>query len=241
MPALLTPIRPCSNHLLSLLSEDEFQRISPLLQLVHTDFKEVLFKRDVSIEYVYFPCDSVFSVLTFMQNGTAVEVGTVGNEGFSGIELLIGAEAAIDTTICQVAGHSLRMRAADFKEAIHGDTSLRRLADRFLQVFLSQVSQSVACNRLHTIEERFSRWVLLTHDRVKGEHFHLTQEFLADMLGVHRPSVSLVAGAFQQAGLIKYTRGNLTILNRKGLEDASCECYAVVRKRLAQLLGLNRS
>jgi CRP-like cAMP-binding protein len=132
------------------------------------------------------------------------------------------------------------MRAADFKEAIHGDTSLRRLAERFLQVFLSQVSQSVACNRLHTIEERFSRWVLLTHDRVKGEHFHLTQEFLADMLGVHRPSVSLVAGAFQQAGLIKYTRGNLTILNRKGLEDASCECYSAGKKRLAQLLGLER-
>lgn len=241
MPAIPTPIRPFSNHLLSLLPEDEFQRISSLLQPVRTDFKEVLFKRDNPIEYVYFPCDSVFSVLTFMQNGTAVEVGTVGNEGFSGIELLIGADTAIDTTICQVAGNSLRMRAADFKEAIHGDTVMRRLAERFLQAFLSQVSQSVACNRLHTIEERFSRWVLLTHDRVKGEHFHLTQEFLADMLGVHRPSVSLVAGAFQQAGLIKYTRGNLTILNRKGLEDASCECYAVVKKRLVQLLGLDRS
>lgn len=186
-------------------------------------------ERDNPISYVYFPCDGVFSVLTFMQNGTAVEVATVGNEGFCGVELLIGSELATGTTICKVAGESLRMRASAFREAIEGDTPLRRVTQQFFRTYLGQVSQSVACNRLHSIEERFSRLVLMTHDRVEGDRFQLTQEFLADMLGVHRPSVSLVAGAFQQAGLIKYSRGALTILNRDGIEDICCECYAAVK------------
>jgi CRP-like cAMP-binding protein len=222
------------NHLLSLLPDRDLQQLLPQLQLVHTEFKQVLTERDNPIEYVYFPCDGVFSILTFMQNGTGVEVATVGNEGFSGVELLIGSELATGTITCKVAGSSLRMRASGFKEAIDGDTPLRTVTQRFFQTYLSQISQSVACNRLHSIEERFSRWVLMTHDRITGEHFQLTQEFLADMLGVHRPSVSLVAGAFQQAGLIKYSRGALTILNREGIEDICCECYAAVKGRLIQ-------
>lgn len=232
---------PCKNHLLSLLSEREMEQMASKLTSVRTTFKQVLFTRNSPIEYVYFPCTSVFSILSFMQNGTAVEVGTVGNEGFAGINVLIGAESATDTTICQVEGDSLRMRTSDFRGAVATDTSLRRVAQRYLQAYLSQMSQSVACNRLHTIEERFARWVLMTHDRVTGDEFHLTQEFLADMLGVHRPSVSLVASAFQQAGLIKYTRGNLAILNRIGLEAASCECYKNVNGQFERLLGLARS
>jgi CRP-like cAMP-binding protein len=201
------------------------------------DFKQVLFERGIPIEHVYFPVTSVFSILSFMYNGTAVEVATVGNEGFAGIDVLVGGAVATDTTICQVAGDSFRMRASTFKEAVTDDTPLRRIAQRYLQSYLSQVSQSVACNRLHTIEERFARWVLMTHDRVGGDAFRLTHEFLADMLGVHRPSVSLVAGSFQQAGLIKYSRGNLTILDRAGLEEVSCECYAKVKSQFQRLLG----
>lgn len=236
MLALLSAAH-CSNQLLSKLPAESFQALLPQLSVVRMDFKQVIFERDSLMEYVYFPGGSVLSILSYMHNGTAVEVATVGNEGFAGIELLIGGELASNTTICQVAGDSYRMAASAFKEAVAGDTPLRRIAQRYLQSHLSQISQSVACNRLHTIEERFARWVLMTHDRVGRNTFHLTHEFLADMLGVHRPSVSLVAGAFQQAGMIKYSRGNLTILNRAGLESTSCECYATVRSQLQRLLA----
>jgi CRP-like cAMP-binding protein len=227
-----------NNRLLSKLSEEDYQSLRPQLSLVQMDFKQVLFERDMPIEHVYFPVTSVFSILSFMYNGTAVEVATVGNEGFAGIDILVGGVVATDTTICQVAGDSFRMPASTFKEAVTNDTPLRRIAQRYLRSYLSQVSQSVACNRLHTIEERFARWVLMTHDRVGGNAFHLTHEFLADMLGVHRPSVSLVAGSFQQAGLIKYSRGKLTILDRAGLEEVSCECYAKVTSQFQRLLGV---
>lgn len=240
MSASPAPTEPRGNYLLSILPAAAYRHLLPHLQLIRTDFKEILFKRDQPIEYVYFPCSSAFSVLTFLKNGTAVEIGTIGNEGFVGLDLLMGADVAMDTTVCQVAGDSFRMRALHFKDALVQDPSLRQIAQRSLQTYVSQMSQTVACNRLHTIEQRFSRWVLMTHDRVKKDQFHLTQEFLADMLGVHRPSVSLVAGAFQQAGLIQYTRGNLTILNRSALEQSSCECYATVRMRTQQILGLER-
>lgn len=228
---------PSKNRLLSMLSSEDYQLLQPHLKLVHMDFKQVLFERNNPIDYVYFPVSSVFSILSIMHDGTAVEVATVGNDGFAGIDVLIGADVATDTTICQVAGESFSMRASAFRNAVTNDTPLRRIAQRYLQLYLSQVSQSVACNRLHTIEERFARWVLMTHDRVGRDAFHLTHEFLADMLGVHRPSVSLVASAFQQAGMIKYARGNLTILDRAGLENTSCECYAVVKKQVERLLG----
>jgi CRP-like cAMP-binding protein len=219
------------------LTEDEYQALAPRLHPVHTDYKDVVSERGKRIEHVYFPTSSVLSVLAYMSNGAAVEVGTVGREGFFGIEALAGGEISTETTICQVKGDNLRMSARDFREAIAGDTPLRRIAQRYLLVYLSMVSQSVACNRLHTIEERFARWVLMTHDRVIGDEFVLTQEFLADMLGVHRPSVSLVAGAFQQAGLIRYSRGHMEILNRQELENMACECYGVIRKQFDRLKG----
>ncbi len=173
-----------------------------------------------------------------MQSGAAVEVGTIGREGFFGLELMLGATQWTETTLCQVEGDSLRMSASAFQGAITADTGLRRIAQRYLMAYLALVSQSVACNRLHNIEERFARWVLMTHDRVDGDEFFLTQEFIADMLGVHRPSVSLVAGAFQQAGFIKYSRGAMTIVNREGLEAASCECYRASTDQFARLLAL---
>jgi CRP-like cAMP-binding protein len=176
-----------------------------------------------------------------MEDGAAVEVGTVGNEGFSTVDLLTGSEIATETTICQIPGEALRMPTAKFMEAIAGDTPLRRITLRYLQAYLSQVSQSVACNRLHSIEQRFARWILISHDRVPGDELQLTQEFLADMLGVYRPSVSLVARTYQQAGLIKYTRGRITILDRAGLEEACCECYAVVRKNFERAIGRSLS
>jgi CRP-like cAMP-binding protein len=129
------------------------------------------------------------------------------------------------------------MRSGDFKKAVIANESLRQASRRFLRAYLCLVSQSVACNRLHSIEERFARWVLMTHDRVKGDEFHLTQEFLADMLGVHRPSVSLAASSFQQDGMIKYSRGKMSIVDRKGLEETSCECYSIVKNQFERILG----
>jgi CRP-like cAMP-binding protein len=230
----------CENLLLATLSPDEYKALEPRLHQVHSRLKDIVGERNKPLDYVYFPCSSVLSVLAYMSNGVAVEVGTIGSEGFSGIELLAGGDLSTETTICQIEGDTLRMSARDFKEATAGDTPLRRITQRYLLVYLSIVSQSVACNRLHTIEERFARWVLITHDRVKGDQFHLTQEFLSDMLGVHRPSVSLVAGSFQQAGLLTYSRGRMTILHRQGLEDLACECYGMVSRQFDRLLGVRR-
>ena len=173
-----------------------------------------------------------------MEDGVGIEVGTCGNESFTGVELLLGATVAVETVSCQIPGHSLRMKVDDFRLTADNHLPFRRLLQCSAQGYLAQVSQSVACNRLHNVENRFARWLLITHDRVQGDEFALTQEFMAAMLGVHRPSDSLVAGMFQQAGIIKYTRGHVTILDRAKLEEASCECYGVVRKQYQRLLGV---
>jgi CRP-like cAMP-binding protein len=225
------------NELLACLDKDEYRELAPALQAVRLQRKDVVGERGQPAEYVYFPCGAVMSVLAFMQSGAAVEVGTIGREGFFGLELLVGGKYWTETTVCQIEGDSLRMSASAFKEAIAVGGTLQRVAQRYLLAYLALVSQSVACNRLHNIEERFARWVLMTHDRVDGDEFFLTQEFIADMLGVHRPSVSLVAGAFQQAGFIKYSRGAMKIVSREGLEAASCECYGAAREQFARLLA----
>jgi CRP-like cAMP-binding protein len=231
---------PCDNRLLNLLSSDDYQALASHLEKVDLNIKDKIAERGQPIRYIYFPCTAVLSVLNQMLDGQLVEVGTIGNEGFSGIDVLIGSDLATETTICQIRGKALRMPVADFQRAVDGNTPLRRVTQRFLQAYLSMVSQSVACNRLHTIEARFARWVLMTHDRVLGDDFFLTQEFLASMLGVHRPSISLVAGAFQQAGMIRYTRGQMTILKRDGLEEICCECYDIVNKQYERTVGLLR-
>lgn len=228
---------PSFNHLLARLSESEYGDIAPDLYPVHLHRKVVVGERDKPATNVYFPCGGVLSVLAFMESGAAVEVGTIGKEGFFGLELLVGGNEWTETTVCQVEGPCLRMPVTAFRAAIAGDTPLRRVTQRYLMAYLALVSQSVACNRLHNVEERFARWVLMMHDRVDGDEFFLTQDFIADMLGVHRPSVSLVAGAFQQAGFIKYSRGAMHILNREGLEEASCECYATNVAQFARLMA----
>jgi len=230
----------CQNYLLSRLPDEQYQRLFPLFDLVQTKLKDVLCQQGQPIEYVYFPCSSAQSCLVYMEDGSMVEVGTVGNESHTNVEVLVGATRATETIVCQIAGQSLRMKVSDFREAISTMSPLRHLAECCAQGYLAQVSQSVACNRLHSVEMRFARWLLVTHDRVQGNEFYLTQEFLAAMLGVHRPSVSLVAGVFQQAGLIKYSRGHMKILDREKLEETTCECYSAVRKQYQRLFGLPR-
>lgn len=227
----------CSNLLLSRLPEDEYQRIRPHLEWIPCPLKSSFYLRGQPIDHVHFPLSGEHSVLAVMENGAAVEVGTVGFEGFSTVEALTGVRNALENVTCQIPGEALRMRLGPFLDAIEGRTALRDMIDRYLYAYLAQVSQAVACNRLHTTDERFAKWLLMCHDRVPGDDIHITQEFLADMLGVHRPSVSLIARAFQQLGLIRYSRGLVTILDRSGLEETSCECYETVRSRFEQALG----
>jgi CRP-like cAMP-binding protein len=227
----------CSNALLSRLPEEDYQRIRPHLEWIACPLKSAFYQRGQVIEYVYFPLSGEHSVLAIMENGAAIEVGTIGFEGFSTIEALTGSRQALETVVCEIPGAALRMRLPPFLAAIENRTPLRDMVYRYLYAYLAQVSQAVACNRLHTAEERFAKWILMCHDRVQGDEIAITQEFLAEMLGVHRPSVSLIARAFQQLGLIRYNRGLITILDRPGIEEASCECYAVVRKRFEQAMG----
>jgi CRP-like cAMP-binding protein len=229
----------CGNYILSRLPENEYQAIWPHLEFFPTPLRTLLFERNKEIRYTYFPLSGEHSVLAVMEDGAAVEVGTVGNEGMSTVDTLTGGMTAVETTICQIDGESLRIPVLKFMELLEKLPELKRLCYRYLQAYLSQVSQCVACNRLHTTEERFAKWILISHDRVKGDEFHITQEFLAIMLGVHRPSVTLVARSFQQAGLIKYNRGTVTVMDRGGLEEACCECYEVVKQQFIRILGQN--
>jgi CRP-like cAMP-binding protein len=224
-----------------MLDTDDYRTLAPHLESTDMALKQVVGERGRPIPHVYFPSTSVFSVLAHMENGEAVEVGTIGNEGFYGIDVLAGGEEAIETTMCQVAGTAQRMPTLEFRRLTAGDTPLRRVAQRYLLAYLSLVSQSAACNRLHVTEARFARWILMTHDRVRGDRFVLTQEFLAQMLGVHRPSVSLVANSFQQAGLIRYNRGHMTVLKRDAIEEIACECYGIVRGQFERILGAHKT
>lgn len=238
MPVTLSEVRLCTNRLLTAVSDDDLQPLLAKLDRVEIKLKENLYKLGEPIPYIYFPCSNVVSNMVFMTNGAAIEVGTVGNEGFSPVEILLDASTASETAICQIAGEALRIGANDLKDVVRDSPSLRHVLQCYGQGYLAQVSQSVACNRLHHVDARFARWLLITHDRVHGDDFYLTQEFLADMLGVHRPSVSIIASSFQKAGLIQYSRGHMKILDRTKLEDATCECYDTVRNRFKQLLGM---
>jgi len=224
-----------ANHLLGGLPAPDWRALLPELLPVHLERRTVVAERGQPVTHVYFPCSGILSVMAYMQTGAAVEVGTIGREGFLGLELLVGVNEWTETTVCQIEGDCLCMPARAFLEAVQGDTALRRICQRYLVAYLANVSQSVACNRLHNIEERFARWVLMTHDRVGNNRFFLTQEYIADMLGTHRPSISVVAGAFQQDGFIQYSRGWMTIANRAGLEAATCECYEATALQFAKL------
>lgn len=175
-------------------------------------------------------------MLAHMEGGALIEVATVGNEGMVGIPLFLGAEVTPGTSFSQVPGDALRMPADAFRKAIANDGPFTKILHRYTQALMVQISQGTACNRAHSLEERCARWLLLCHDRVGADEFMLTQEFLSQMLGVRRASVNLVAATFQEAGFIEYRRGRIRILNRRGLESASCQCYAVIREEYDRML-----
>jgi CRP-like cAMP-binding protein len=196
-----------------------------------------IYQADETIDEAYFPIDSVLSVVTRMKDGHAIEVGTVGREGTSAIPLLLGATTSANESYCQVRGRTIRI-SADLFQNLRADKSFRGLLDRYVQAYVNMLGQLAACNRLHNVYERCARWLLMTHDRVDSNEIPLTQEFLAMMLGTQRSGVTIAAATLQNAGFIRYGRGIITILDRDGLEGASCECYDVARD---QFSGLVRS
>ena len=237
MSARLKTVPRPANRLLGLLSPRDYERLRPHLHPTALDYRQSLYRARRPIEFVYFIETGVGSLVNTMANGQAAEVGTIGNEGMVGLPLLLGDDRAPTSVYVQVPGAGLRMKASLFKRELAKSASMRAVMHRYAHALFNQVAQSAACNHFHTLEQRCCRWMLMTHDRMQSTEFLLTQEFLAMMLGVQRTGVSLAAGALQQAGLIRYTRGNVTILDRRGLKRRACECYGVSKREFDRLLG----
>jgi CRP-like cAMP-binding protein len=225
------------NRLLRALPSDVSETLGQQLEVLDMEVRHSLFEPDRPSQYVYFPLSAVISVLAKMREGVAVEIATVGREGMVGLEVFLGGEQTPASAYCQIAGRAARIGADAFREIVRDSAPLTALLLRYTQAMLTQVAQSVACNRVHLLEERCARWLLATHDRVSGNRFDLTQEFLAEMLGVRRPSASITASILQRAGFIRYSRGRIEIVDRAGLESAACECYGVIAREYERLIG----
>ena len=225
-----------NNVLIDLLPAEEREKLRPHLEEMDIAVRHEVFHANGPIEHVYFPQSCVISVHTRMQDDIAVEIAAVGREGMVGLPVFLGGRQSPATAFCQISGRSLRMEADAFRAAVVDGSGFSTVLLRYTQALLTQVSQSAACNRVHSIEKRCARWLLSTHDSVDGEAFELTQEFLAEMLGVRRPSVSVAAGILQRAGFIRYSRGRVQIIDRAGLETAACECYGVIAREYARLV-----
>jgi CRP-like cAMP-binding protein len=225
------------NLLIEALPQAERRRILTRTKRIDMEIRKLVYAPNRPIEHVYFPETAVLSLISHNKGQLAVEIGTVGNEGMAGIPLFLGASSIPATAFAQVAGTALQMRADDFRKETANGGALQRILHRYTQAFFIQLAQSVACNRLHSIQQRCARWLLMTHDRVEGDQFVLSQMFLAQMLGVRRATVNPVLQGFQRAGVIKYRQAKMEIRDRRKLERASCDCYQIVRKEYHKLIG----
>lgn len=230
-----------SNSLLSWLPEEEQMRLRPYLEPVALEFNQALVEFDQTVEHAYFLETAVTATVVRTSEGETIEVGMMGGEGFVGLSLIYGVRNSNATVLVQMPGLALRMRAADFETHVRarGGPALELLL-RYANFFAATVQQHAACNATHNIESRIARWILMTHDRVGEGGFPLTQEYLALMLGVRRPTVSEIAQKLREEGLIDYTRGNLTVTDRPKLEERSCDCYVIIREQLARTLDKER-
>ena len=227
------------NRLLASLPREEYERLQPYLEPISLYLKQELYQPNEPIEFVYFPLEGVYSLLSLSSEGELIEVGTVGNEGMVGLPVFLGVREIPGIAMCQVPGNALRMRAFDLQTQVSPGTALYDMLHRYTQALFNFISQSALCNRVHSIEQRCCRWLLLTRDRVDSDVFPLTHEFLSQMLGVRRAGVSEVAARLQNAGFISYRYGKMTIVDRAGLEATSCECYELVKAELERLIGGN--
>jgi CRP-like cAMP-binding protein len=233
---MATQLKPQQNHLLAALPSDVQGRLFPNLELIEMPYGKVLYESGDRMSYVYFPVDSIVSLLYVMENGASAEVSVVGNEGFVGMALLMGGDSTPSQAIVQSAGHAYRLAARLFKEEFHRHTEMQVLLLRYTQALITQMTQTAVCNRHHSVEQQLCRWLLLCLDRVPGDQLYMTQELMSNMLGVRREGITDAAGSLQRQGAIKYARGLITVLDRAAIERLSCECYAVVRKETDRLM-----
>jgi CRP-like cAMP-binding protein len=233
--------RAAENKLLASIPRDELSRLLARSSIVRLEFRAVLVKRGDAIRHVFFPLSGLYSLLAPTANSDTVEVGTIGREGLIGIAVHLGADTAYTTAISQVPGEAIRIDAEAYRSEVTRCETVTSVVARYVHALYVQTVQWVACNRLHSLEERFARWLLSSADILGSESIPLTHDFLAKMLGVRRPSVTLAAGALQRAGLIDSSRGMLRIVNREGLEGISCDCYRLVRGHYEQLLGASQN
>jgi CRP-like cAMP-binding protein len=217
------------NRLLATLPRNEYKRLLPKLNTVHLVLGEVLYEPGEVIKYVYFPNDSIISLISKMSETSWLEVGMVGNEGMAGLAVFMGVSSSPTRALVQGSGTAMRMSSATVRTEANRLGSLHRLLHRYSHSLQAQIAQSSVCNRFHLVDARLARWLLMTNDRLGVAEFPLTQEFLSNMLGVRREGVSKAAGALQADKLIRYSRGMISLLNRRGLETKSCECYKIIR------------
>ncbi len=231
-----TIFKPQKNHLLASLSVDNQERVFSHLKLVSLPLGKVLYEPGDVMQHVYFPIDSIVSLLYVMEDGASAEISVVGNEGMVGIALFMGGESTPSRAIVQSAGHAYQMKSNPFKEEFNLNGEIMTLMLRYTQSLITQMSQTAVCNRHHSIDQQLCRWLLLSLDRLEDEHLYMTQELIANMLGVRREGVTEAAGKLQQLDVIDYSRGHIKVLDRPKLEEICCECYAVVKKETDRLL-----
>jgi len=224
------------NRILAALPKSQLARLAPSLERVTLEAREILFDPDEPIKHVYFPEDCLASIVGVMADGSAVETATVGQEGMVGLPVYLGDGRTSMQAFCQVAGDALRMDARRFRQEVARRGRLPALLGRYAQALIAQIAQSSACNRLHPLRQRCARWLLQTQDRVRSDTFALTHQFLSQMLGVRRTTVTEVTGELEREGLIKNHYGRIAVLDRKGLERAACECYNIIRREFERLL-----
>ena len=227
---------PNQNHLLAALPSAEFESLASQLELVPLSLGEILYEPGTQLRHAYFPTTAIVSLHYVMETGASAETAGVGNEGVVGISLFLGGDTTSSSAVVQTGGHAYRLERCLFKQEFERAGSLQRLLLRYTQALITQMSQTAACNRHHSVEQQLSRWLLLMLDRVSSRELVITQELIAGMLGVRREGVTEAAGKLQRAGLISYRRGHISVLDRSGLETHACECYGVVRKELDRLL-----
>jgi len=225
------------NHLLAALPDEEFAQLKFKLELVSFKLGDVLYESGDKMDYAYFPTTAIISMLYVMENGATAEIGVVGNDGLIGNALFMGGNTTTSRAIIQSSGEAFRMKAKDVKAEFKLGGGFQEMMLRFTQALLTQISQTAVCNRLHTVEHQLCRWLLLSHDRLDSDNLVMTHDLISNMLGVRREGVTLAAQKLAKRKLIKNVRGTISIIDRQGLEEAVCECYAVVNAEYNRLLG----